>query len=435
MPNDSLQESAIQMARWTIPMLVFAALITGCHPAPEEVWEIRQPAGRGLAYSSIAPAPNGDVYSYASFASLARMSPNGDILWRSISGHGNITSDASGAVYSVTPYPDGSIQIEKHNPEGSAIWSHFFLLDDALESGARLGWPELDANEQGSLAFCGALYTDTLGWKQDLLAVVNAKGDVAWTGNLQYQSSNSSIDGLKLDESGNIYLLARASRPGTVAMEFSEFVELNKVTSLSLPAGPFVMKVDPDGALLWATSLDGHATLPNAIGIDADGHINVATRGAIGGLLGPVLLHRLDSSGTLISSHTFRPLQFIPQIRDTEFDHEGNLVFAGITPKFGVAGLLPPEPYEESRATTMKVDQRGALVWEYQIDTRGVDITDALCTDASGDVYLLSRVESTVTTLDGLEEDLELAERLGLQPSYSIIKLRDPWWQRLFSSW
>lgn len=107
------------------------------------------------------------------------------------------------------------------------------------------------------------------------LAALNEQGNVIWYHENQHKNSYAVGD-LKLDDNGNIYLTGKYMGEGRVDsnLEFTpdSFAGFDFVTApMEESKGPFLVKLDSDGNLIWGTNAIEYSPFPGrSIAIDGD---------------------------------------------------------------------------------------------------------------------------------------------------------------------
>lgn len=235
------------------------------------------------------------------------------------------------------------------------------------------------------------------------------------------------ISAIATDSAGNTYLTG-TTQPGAIATTpgafqsqdnssgYCGFVEF---VGVGIPCtGSFVEKLDPTGAVVFATYLSGNGdTFANAIAVDQQGNIYIGgatsppvpgtntfpvTPGAAFTNPGPGFIVKLNPSGGQLVYSTFIPAS----VGGLALDLEGNCYFIGET-MFGPAFPTTPGAFQTAPKSSSnffpgvvaKLNASGsALVYATYLSgsgsASGGDYLTSIAVDAAGDAFIAGSTES-----------------------------------------
>jgi uncharacterized protein (TIGR03437 family) len=235
------------------------------------------------------------------------------------------------------------------------------------------------------------------------------------------------IAAIAIDSSGNTYLTG-TTQPGAITTTpgafqsqdnssgYCGFVEF---VGVGIPCtGSFVEKLDPTGAVVFATYLSGNGdTFANAVAVDRQGNIYVGgatsppvpgtntfpvTTGAAFTNPGPGFIVKLNPSGSQLVYSTFMPAS----VGALAIDLEGNAYITGtgsptafpVTP--GAFQAAPKSSGNLFPGVVAKLNSSGsALVYATYLSGSGspdgYDNPDSIAVDANGDAFVTGYTHST----------------------------------------
>jgi uncharacterized protein YccT (UPF0319 family) len=238
----------------------------------------------------------------------------------------------------------------------------------------------------------GSVTLTRIGVKDAYLAKYNAAGLVVWAKN--YGGSGATTTGIciKVDGAGNVYL------GGTFT-----------VASLTSPAltiigrtDAFALKLDANGATVWARNYGGSGASVSVRSIDFDGTGNVFLGGYFynGSLTTPALTKigaydayalKLDASGATVWARNYGGSGSYVSLGSMVVDRMGNVYIGGY---FSTASMSTPALTKigTQDAFALKLDASGATTWARNFG--GVGVTAAglgMAVDSAGNGYVGGR--------------------------------------------
>ncbi|MBZ5580542.1 MAG: hypothetical protein LAP40_28670 [Acidobacteriia bacterium] len=269
-------------------------------------------------FAACAPitAPKGILLRPAcSWAFVGQLSPDGTLLWLTYvpepngsSTIGQIAVDAAGSVYvsgsfqtvdglpsafpvtpgafEVTPQGTGGVFLAKLNATGSKlVWATYFNNLNLVHT--------LDPDSSGNLYLGGStealvdlpLVHPLAGMAPSIesgyLAELNATGSGLLFGTwVNGPGARSGVNALTLDGSGNLYVTGGCSYSSPAADPCVPTTAGALQRSMKGLSTMYVMKLKPDGTLVFSTLLSGSNT-QGAAGIATDGAGNVVVAGGV----------------------------------------------------------------------------------------------------------------------------------------------------------
>lgn len=172
----------------------------------------------------------------------------------------------------------------------------------------------------------------------------------------------------------------------------------------------FIVKLDGNGALIWAKQIGGSATGTGIYGIDVDAANNIyATGSFIGtvdldpgpgtftftsGMAGDIFVLKLDGAGNFLWAKIISNPGGDNSGLALKIDGDGNIVSGGfflgpldMDPGPGTSILTASSP--SCNAYVSKLDANGNFVWAKQfVGSNGGDIARSLYTDAAKNIYI-----------------------------------------------
>jgi hypothetical protein len=181
---------------------------------------------------------------------------------------------------------------------------------------------------------------------------------IAWV----KQASSGGGMAVAVDGSGDIYM--SGSAPGVDGQD------------------AVVTKLDPSGNTLWtglsgATDSDGS----RAVAVDATGNVYTAGWAEDASHESNASLTKFDSSGNALWTAQVGWAGTDEESRDVAVDVAGNIYITGHAPS------SDPYAYNDWEQFLTKFDSSGNEVWTKLTDTPGLKASQALATDAAGNVY------------------------------------------------
>lgn len=303
----------------------------------------------------------------------ARLNGDGNFIDKAV----DLELDAAGNTYVTgSSYSGSSYQVVtvKYDSDGTEQWRADYGGTGIDEAHALV----LDSN--GDVIVTGSRFISGTDWDIITVKYDGTTGAELWAvinpGSAQF---DSGVD-VAVDGSDNVLVLG--SRTGG-SMGDTDFLTL---------------KYTPAGSFIWARALGGTGNdLPKVIQVDASDNIYVAGHRefAVASTYFDFYVAKYDAAGTLQWSKTedsgFGKL-------DTPYamtlDAAGDIILGGS----GFTDILNEEDY-----LTMKfANATGALIWKrtYAGDAEGLDVINAVVTDAANNVYVTGKSKSSANSED-----------------------------------
>ena len=231
--------------------------------------------------------------------------------------------------------------------------------------------------------------------------------DFGWAVNMGGPNLESALS-TAVDEFGNIYMTGYFN----ATADFDPGPEVANLTTIG-SADAFVVKMSPEGRLLWARQIGGdQADQGNEIRIDARGYVIVT------GIFSDTVdfdpgpgQHNLTAAGDydafILKLDPDGNFYWVNQIGSTEYDTssglavdaQGNIFVCGSYR--GTVDFDPGSPVlelssaGESDVYILKMDWKGTLIWARSIGGTKVETADGLAISSDGFVYTMGVFRST----------------------------------------
>ncbi len=335
--------------------------------------------------------------------------------------------DPGSGVYLMTPIGAVDAVLAKLTPDGDLIWAKQFggPGDTVPSMGA------LDINEDGSIIVSGS-FNNTVDFDpglntfnltstahmQSFIVKLNNVGALVWAkqfGNGTVPHHTSAISDLKVDREGYIYLTGGFN--GTV--DFDPSGSVYNVTSSSISDG-FISKLQPDGSLVWVKRMGNIGSQYNyhiearTVAIDSFG--NIITTGSFIGTFdfdpGPAVLSftsypydayvlKVNASGELIWAKAFGGDES-DFGNDVVVDNQNNIYVSGL---FGTSVDFNPGPEEYiinsphyGASVVLKLNEAAGFIYAapFQSLDYGSTMFRSMKLDLENNIFITGSVMGTV---------------------------------------
>ena len=254
------------------------------------------------------------------------------------------------------------------------------------------------------------------GGSNVFLSKFDASGNFQWV--KQICPWNSSVNAVKLDAAGNIYIAGSYTGAGS-NIDFDPGPSVYPLSSTTTPSGSFaafITKLDASGNFVWARSIGGPGSITIG-GLALDGTGNVYYTGSFSGTVdfdpgtliknvaantsGNFYLAKLDASGNYAWAESFTGMTGSAAAgNDVAVDASGNLYATGL---FSGSIYFDPGSNTVSRTSAgstdifvVKLDGSGTYTWVNTVGAAGADQGKALLLDASANIYVTGIFNNTV---------------------------------------
>jgi gliding motility-associated-like protein len=257
----------------------------------------------------------------------------------------------------------------------------------------------------------GTTNVDDYGSTDVFIAKYTTAGELLWAGSVG-GTSQDDCNAITVDKDGNVLITGYFLNTG----DFDPGLGVFPLVSAG-SWDTFIVKLDPDGNLLWAKRYGGTPTtgdISSVIRTDASGNVYVggsftgtvdmdpgtgfANVTSAGNTDGVIL--KLDPNGNYISSTILRGASF-DSFSDIELDASGNLYATGY---FGQntdfdpgTGIVNETGGADQHAFALKLNSSGGYVWHKVFIESGTQQTgEAVDLDSNGNVIVGGRFRGTI---------------------------------------
>ncbi len=311
--------------------------------------------------------------------------PNGNELWAKTIEQGDdeqaqaLAIDENGNIF-VTGvaskiFQSWNILTAKYSSDGNLIWNYEWVGPEGFDDIPI----DLAIDKNGDLIVAGR--TSTYVGTTDYVTIkMNTYGDTLWV--RKYDSPEHAFDYLKavgVDDFGNVYVTGN-------------------IYSVGGNHDIITIKYNSAGDTLWTKRYQGPGTgddIVNAMIVDSVGNFYLAGSSFVLGNGMDCLLMKYNSSGDLIWVKTYGEYyNYDDAILSMTMDNAGNIYLTGST-KISSTNIA---------YITMKYDNDGNQKWKKIYDgpvsNFGVDISNSVCVDNSGYVYVTGSSQGILTDYD-----------------------------------
>jgi uncharacterized delta-60 repeat protein len=273
--------------------------------------------------------------------------------------------------------PDGvgisEFNVTKFDGRGAVLWQQLLRGTGNGYQGTQFNEARSVAvDQQGNVAAAG--YTTNIGRGQDFtVAKFAAAGELLWLHALNGTSTDDTANSVAIDHQGNVVAAGRVQGLFTVA------------------------KFDPDGILLWEQQLPRFGSASEAAQVAVDDEGDVVAAGETGNIEGPrdFTVVKLDPNGFVLWQQNLHGTVGNPdRANSVAVDHAGNVA---------AAGYFSNTPGRTGRDFTVaKFDRDGTLLWLQNIDgiLQNTDFANSVAMDNNGNVVAAGRTFNTGANTD-----------------------------------
>lgn len=260
----------------------------------------------------------------------------------------------------------------KYDANGNELWKKKFNGTGNFRDGGQA----IDVDNAGNV-YAG-IYSNRAWGDYDIVIIkYDMNGNIVWQA--VYNSMHEQITGLKLDNTGNIYVC------GSTSTDPWNSASYNYLT----------LKYDNSGNLLWAVTYNGTGNAEDqaqALAVDNAGNVFVTGYSAGAGTGRDYATVKYDASGVQQWVQRFTgPGANNDYARDVEADNSGNVYVTGSAVYGGNNDFI-----------TIKHDNNGNVLWamQYNGPANGEDNARALKTDNTGCVIVTGESQGAGTGYD-----------------------------------
>lgn len=234
------------------------------------------------------------------------------------------------------------------------------------------------------------------------LQKLSPQGAVLWTKQYGYVNSDNSFS-VVADSAGNIYLTG-------VFLGTVNFGGGN-LSSTNIDPKYFLLKLDPDGNVLWRRTIRGGSTTRPKLALDANDNlfmtgIMVSTSAydsfTLNPLNGEIFVLKINSeTSSIVWAQQFGSTTVRSSSSSIAVDQLGNIVVAGSFMKPGIFGstVIPATEFSERNGFTLKLNENGEILWFKRIE--GYSQNTGIAVDTNNDIYTAGNYRGP-TTIDGV---------------------------------
>lgn len=287
--------------------------------------------------------PNGEVLWLQTFASEDTLAFEPNTLCLDDDGNAYITFMRH-CINSSTNY--WAIAVQKYNAsDGTLLWTSE-LADSQFNGFEWQVKPKYMTIDDNFLYLSGTKFESGIPGSEMLAMKVDFNGNILWTATHKGSGMNANAKGVAVDESGNVYVAGDAWN-----------------TSIDY----FLVKLDPEGDLIWDAFLDGdvyHNTdIAESVLVDDDGNVFITGYNQISSNLKDIVTAKYNQDGVFQWKQSYGN----PDYRDNNayylgMDENGDLYVGGYS------AYEDPYPGTGKDYILLKYNQSGDLLWDARFD-------------------------------------------------------------------
>jgi hypothetical protein len=300
--------------------------------------------------------------------------------------------------------------VAKVDPEGDVLWADQLGSSDASTD----TWCESVTTDASANVYVAGSFTGTptiggttltsAGTADAFVARLNASGTIQWVENTAAVSNYSFGTGIAVDEAGNVYSTGQFTGTG----KFGSY-------SLTSQGGSdiFVTEINSSGTTLWARDLGTPGTdVGIAIVVDKSGNIYVGgyANGNNSRVYGQVYVAQLTSTGSVVWSRQYGDPAGGNAAASLALDSSGNLYVGGLfqsTIAFDTFSFTSAGP---ANGFILKLNGAGTVQWSHALIGPGNNYYQAIvAVDPSLNVYAVGNFEQTLSFDNDLQGTYNLA--------------------------
>ncbi|HRE41668.1 MAG TPA: choice-of-anchor J domain-containing protein [Ignavibacteria bacterium] len=372
-------------------LIIFLMLSVGYSKAqaPERLWSKHiSPVNIGNNPSCITTDNSGNVYIGSLLDGInlydyqtVKLNSSGDTLWSATyNGSANfydiikdIVVDNLGNVYvtgiSRDAITNDDVVTIKYNSIGQQLWLKKFSINNNSQESGEI----LKIDNSGNIYVLGFVYEQGgINTTKVLLLKYTSSGNLIWSKTYAGTNQYDMTQYFDFDDSGNIYAVgSRYDLNGQIDM--------------------LLIKFDSEGNFLWEATHNSpynNVDYGNKVCITDDNSIYIGGTIYNNDFISDMCLIKFDSSGNKIWVRTYNGnLNSDDNLNNLESDNNGDIFISGTTVTF-----IEEEQYKYSDNIVIKYDNNGNIIWNKLFGIPG-NITDYyghFTVDVLGNSYLLS---------------------------------------------
>ncbi len=337
---------------------------------------------------------------------------------------------------------NGNAFIAKYDSAGHYVWAKSFgasaepfsIAVDAADNVIITGQLTVSADFDPSAATAILSGTNKL-----FLAKYDSNGNYLWAG-IQQGWGHGKGTSLKTDASNNIYVT------GTFSSDSADFNMGSGVANLYAPSSGsprmFVAKYDPNGAYIWAHSMDSPSTSSSVVSpvkIDLDATGNIVVAGSFNGSIDfnisatisyassagfdDIFMAKFDNSCNLLWVERIGAASY-DDLNSMSLDGSGNIVLVGsfintvdFNPGVGTANIAGGTGGSNFIA---KYSSTGAYLWAEKISSSPAASFYGVATDGNGNVVTTGSFTGTVDFDPSSGVSTLVSTSTGVSPSDDV---------------